>query len=92
MDFKTKVTNRLKSMLQAENSTVVVESMEGRDGVLSVRFHLEGAMQSPAVFNFPFAESVPLEDSLTALRDIISRNWKRAHLAPVAHRSFSTHV
>ena len=92
MDFKTKVLSRLKSMLQSENSTVVVESMEGRDGVLSVRFHLEGAMQSPAVFNFPFAESVPLEDSLTALHDIISRNWKRAHLTPVAHRSFSTHV
>jgi hypothetical protein len=56
---------------------------------LLVEFHLEGSGVTPARFTFPFHETVPLETTTEALRDLIERNWNAAHLPPPVEDSFS---
>ncbi len=85
--FEERVRAGLATLLVDEKATVVVDHVEamGNDAgsrALSVSFHLEGAWSSPARFTFPFAEAIPLEESLADLRDLISRSWRTAHLPP----------
>lgn len=83
--FETIVRNRLGTLLSDTGSQIVVDEVEPVEdaGVLLVSFHLEGAWASPAGFSFPFHESAPLDRSLAALRDLVSKNWDRAHVAPL---------
>lgn len=86
MSFEKKVRDTLPGLFEDQDTTVVVDDvdvMDGNDGgVLSVSFHLEGAWGSKARFTFPFAEAVPLDKSLAALRDFVARNWARADKPP----------
>ena len=90
--FESRIRNRLATLLSDVGAQVAIDHIDAVEagGVLLVDFHLEGAWSSPAGFTFPFRESVSLDHSLSAMRDMISKNWQSAHLAPpVAPRSAS---
>lgn len=82
--FENRVRRGLAGLLKDAGAEVVVDHIDEVEsqGVLLVDFHLEGAWASPAGFSFPFHESVSLDHSLSAMRDMVSKNWQRAHLAP----------
>jgi hypothetical protein len=82
MNLELRVRKALSGLLHDTSTDVAIDSVVHNGEVLLVTFHLEGAWASPAAFTFPFAEFVPLEESLANLRDLISRNWQRAHLPP----------
>ena len=83
MIFETKLRRELDGMLSKQNSQLLIDDIEPiAEDCLLVTFHLDGAWGGPASFTFPFSESVPLEDSLAALEDMIARNWNTAHIAP----------
>lgn len=82
-DFEAKVREGMAALLRGQNSSVVIDRIDAvGDQALSVSFHLEGEWGGPARFTFPFAEAIPLEESLADLHDLISRSWPTAHLAP----------
>ena len=87
IDYESQVTSALEDLLVGEDSRLIVDSTEvirsSVEELVLVEFHLEGRVASPAGFNFVFPQSVPLEDSLTVLRDFINRNWEKAHLSPI---------
>jgi hypothetical protein len=87
--FETRVRTSVANLLSDVASLIDIDSIgvvppaEGSHGqVLLVDFHVKGAWASPAEFTFPFDESVAIDQSLKALRDMIARNWQRAHLPP----------
>lgn len=83
MIFETQLRAELDSLLSDQNSQLLIDNVERIDeDCLLVTFHLSGAWGGPASFTFPLSESVPLENSLAALEDMISRNWNTAHIAP----------
>ncbi len=77
----------LANILQDVDSQVVLDSIEQTGpNVHIVSFHIEGALASPVSFTFPFPDSVPLDQSLAALRDLVTRNWQSSQLPPrLAH-------
>jgi hypothetical protein len=85
--FENRVRTKLATLLTDVGAQIVVDSVmtapkASTNKVLLVDFHLEGAWSSPAQFTFPFHQSRPIERSASALRDMVSKNWKGAHLAP----------
>lgn len=86
MNFETKLRQDLAGALRDQGTEVVVDEIEayeeGGDRILSVDFHLEGRWGSPARFTFPFVESIPIEQTLPVLRDLVARNWQTAHVPP----------
>lgn len=83
MIFETQLRSELDSLLSNQNSQLLIDDVESiGEACLLVTFHLAGAWGGPASFTFPFSESVPLEDSLAALQDMISKNWNTAHIPP----------
>jgi len=82
--FEARVRARLAILLNDVGAQVVVDNIKAvaKEGVLIVDFHLEGAWSCPAGFTFPFHVRVSLDQSVTALRDMVSKNWNRAHLPP----------
>ena len=91
--FETIVRTRLATLLRDVGAEIVVDDIEPveAEGVLLVSFHLEGAWASPAGFSFPFRQAISLDRSLSALRDMVSRNWDKAHIAPpVSGRPFGS--
>jgi hypothetical protein len=86
MEFELQVRETLLDILADQASRVVVDStrsLTGEDGlVVMVSYHVEGRLQSPAQFTFPFVESVPLAESVEAFLDFGQRSWRTAHLAP----------
>ena len=81
MIFETKLRRELDGMLSKQNSQLLIDDIEPiAEDCLLVTFHLDGAWGGPASFTFPFSESVPLEESLAALEDMIARNWNTASL------------
>ena len=82
--FENRVRTALAGLLKDVGAQVVVDHIDAVEsqGVLIVDFHLESAWASPAGFSFPFHESVSLDHSLSAMRDMVSKNWQRSHLAP----------
>ena len=87
--FEERVNRGLSGLLADSSSQIVVEStkligaVEGSHGrVILVNFRLEGEWASPARFTVPFAESIPLEQSLDQAKDMVARNWQHAHLPP----------
>ena len=91
--FEAVVRNRLSKLLRGTGTDIVVDEVDSVDdeGVLLVSFHLEGTWASPAGFSFPFHQEDSIDDNLDAVRDLVSRNWDRAHIAPpVADRPWNT--
>jgi hypothetical protein len=88
VNFEKKVRESLPGLFKDQETRVVVDNVDVIDdrdgGVLSVSFHLEGAWGSKARFTFPFAEAVPLDQSLAALHDLVARNWRSADKPPHA--------
>ena len=87
MKLESTVRQGLANLLNDVDTNVVideVDQMGGPDGeeALAVSFHLEGAWGGPAVYCFPFAQSIPVENSFADLRDLLSRSWTRSHLPP----------
>ncbi len=82
MKLETKVREALEKLLNNADTNVVVDSLIPAGEVMLATFHLEGAWASPVEFTFPFAEFIPLDESLASLRDLISRNWATAHMPP----------
>ena len=83
MIFETQLRAELDCLLRSQNTQVLIDDVQPiGEACLLVTFHLAGAWGGPASFTFPFSESVPLEDSLAALQDMISKNWNTAHLPP----------
>ena len=92
--FEERVKRGLINLLARESSRIVVESTKAigavagsHDRVLLMHFRLEGAWASPAGFTFPFDESIPIGQSLEVLKDMVARNWQRAHLPPPIYSS-----
>ena len=90
--FEERVKRGLSGLLTHENSRIVVESLKSigavegsHDRVLLVHFRLEGEWASPASFTFPFDESIPIGQSLEVMKDMVARNWQRAHLPPPSY-------
>ena len=86
MNFESKIAKGVAGLLDDQHSQIVVDSIEpisaGDARAFSVYFHLEGAWGSPAGFLYPFVEDVPLEETLAALREHLSRSWRMAHMPP----------
>lgn len=84
--FEHQVRDSLTGLLADQDSQVVVDStrvLNGEAGqVVMVSYHIEGAMRSPAQFTFPFAEEVPLAESVAAFLDYGHRSWASAYIAP----------
>ena len=83
-NFESRVRAKLASLLSDVGAQIVVDSVmaSSSEKLLLIDFHLDGAWASPAQFTFPFHESLPLDHSAAALRDMVSKNWKSAHVAP----------
>lgn len=91
--FESRLRARLATLLSDVGAEILVDSIEAVESerLLLVDFHLEGAWSSPAGFTFPFHESASLDRGLSAMRDMISKNWQNAHMPPpVASRTSST--
>ena len=85
MIFEVQLRNGLDSLFINQHSQLKVDDIESiADDCLLVTFHMAGAWGGPASFTFPFSASIPLEDSLAAIQDMISRNWNTARIAPRA--------
>lgn len=89
MEFELQVRDTLSGVLADEASQVIVDStrvLSGDEGerVVMVSYHVEGRLRSPAQFTFPFAEAVPLAESIEAFLDYGRRSWSAAHFAPGA--------
>ena len=86
MKFEPKVRSALSRLLETEDSKVIVDStrvLTGEDdSVVIVNYHLEGKLNIPVQFTFPFVESVPLDESIAAFLDYGARNWEIADFAP----------
>ena len=93
MSLESSVRSRLPKALKDHQTDVVIDAIRPAPGcdprVLLVRFHLAGQWASSAAFSFPFPESVPFEESLTAFRESVSQSWETAHTAPVTVESFA---
>ena len=87
MTFETKLRSGLSDLFKDQGTVVVIDSIQARPGVLSVRFHLDGAWDSPAAGFFAFPEEVPLEETLEAFRDSVAQSWKMAHQPPSSNGS-----
>lgn len=87
MRRQNEIQRGLANILQDLDSQVLLDSIEQRSGAHLVSFHIEGAMASSVSFTFPFPDSIPLDQSLAALRNLVTRNWQSSQLPPrVAHQ------
>lgn len=93
MGFEADVRDRMAILSNELGMNVVIDGVETFRGPstdsLLVEFHLEGIGVSPARFTFPFAEAVPLDATVEALRDLIERNGEIAHLPPPVAANFN---
>jgi hypothetical protein len=80
------IRHSLSTVLIQHRSQVQIDSIRsvgaGAEQVWLVDYHLEGKFATPVQFTFPFAQAVPLEDSLANFMDYGLKNWHRAHLPP----------
>ncbi len=76
------ITRALANILQDVDSQVVLDNIEQVKEAHLVSFHVEGALASPVSFTFPFPDAVPLDQSLAALRELVTRNWQSSQLPP----------
>ena len=73
----------LTNILQDVDSQVVLDGIEQVSPEAHlVSFHVEGAMASAVSFTFPFPDSVPLDQTLASVRDLVTRNWQSSQLPP----------
>lgn len=86
MEFERIVRNALEHLLDDQGSRIVIDStrvIKSQDGdVVMVSYHLEGLLESPAQFTFPFHERSPLKETLDAFLDYGKRSWNSAQFAP----------
>ena len=78
-DFETRVRKSIHDQLAGQALAIDyvddVPAVEGSHGrVLLIDFHLEGSAGNGEQFTFPFDESIPLEQSLSILSDMIARS------------------
>lgn len=86
MTHREKAIDELTRLLVNEGTEIVVDDLtpsgEEGSGVVLASFHLRGHWESPVQYTFPFYDAIPIEESLDAVRDLISLNWQRAYLPP----------
>ena len=83
-NFETLVRNRLSNLLASNGAEIVVDEAEWieDENVLLIAQAPSRWNDSPAGFSFPFHQTEKLDRSLSALKDMVLKNWDRAHIAP----------